>query len=454
MHNTILQVKRRTQTFFKMAPINEKQLMCLLTTIFSNQVEVLQVLNSCSTALVLLLNEYFDSLKNLEDAVLARNAALRRYLRRRERYTIRHPRTYWINPGRSDEHFDNILNDRTVPSEWHSNFRMNKDVFFKLVDLLRPYLKPNPKTFRRDSLSVEKKVAMGLYYLKDQGGYRMTTNWFGVGLATLTVILRQFCDAVISIAPQILRLPKKKEETQAIMDAFETKFGFPQVVGCIDGTHIPIKSPIEHGHEYFCYKMKHSLNVQAICDEKGVFLDVDISWPGSVHDGKVFKNSFINSQFSNKTFPGNSKLLVQGHAMVPPLLIGDPAYPLLPNVMKEYSTCSSNDEVVYNVMLRSTRNQIECAFGRLKARWRMLLRSVDVDISLTPKLIYTCFILHNFCEINKVPIGDPKFLQTVMNNEKIDQNCDHHATEDPTYTYNTGDGEKVRNTIKTFFSLH
>ena len=181
------------------------------------------------------------------------------------------------------------------------------------------------------------------------------------------------------------------------MDAFEEKIGFPQVLGCIDGTHIPIKCTTEKGHEYFCYKMRYSINVQGICDEICLFLDVDASWPGSTHGAKVYKNSIINNMFQSNTFPGESRILVENLDNVPPLLIGDPAYPLLPNVMKEYSSCFSNDEVLFNEMLRSTRNQIECAFGRLKARWRILMRPIDIDIQHVPSLIHTCFILHNYC---------------------------------------------------------
>ena len=50
--------------------------------------------------------------------------------------------------------------------------------------------------------------------------------------------------------------------------------GFPQVICCVDGTHPPIKQPLENPQDYYCYKMKYSLNVQAICDEKGLFLEM------------------------------------------------------------------------------------------------------------------------------------------------------------------------------------
>ena len=47
--------------------------------------------------------------------------------------------------------------------------------------------------------------------------------------------------------------------------------------------------------------------------------------------------------------------------MVPNYLIGDPAYPLIPCCMKEYTCCKNNERVIFNAMLRSARNPIECA---------------------------------------------------------------------------------------------
>lgn len=36
-------------------------------------------------------------------------------------------------------------------------------------------------------------------------------------------------------------------------------------------------------------------------------------------------------------------------------------------------------------------------YGRLKGRWRCLLKRLDVDVGDTPKLVATC-VLHNLCE--------------------------------------------------------
>ena len=36
---------------------------------------------------------------------------------------------------------------------------------------------------------------------------------------------------------------------------------------------------------------------------------------------------------------------------------------------REYQSCSSNSEVIFNNLLRSARNQVECSFRRLKTRW-------------------------------------------------------------------------------------
>ena len=66
--------------------------------------------------------------------------------------------------------------------------------------------------------------------------------------------------------------------------------------------------------------------------------------------------------------------------------------------MKEYVVCQDNNEVMFNTMLISARNQVECTFGRLKARWRILLRPMDLKFNDIPGIVLACFALHNFCE--------------------------------------------------------
>ena len=66
--------------------------------------------------------------------------------------------------------------------------------------------------------------------------------------------------------------------------------------------------------------------------------------------------------------------------------------------MKEFETCSTNDQLIFNSMLCSARNQIQCAFRRLKARWLFLSLNVDFKLQHMPTVVYSCFILHNYCE--------------------------------------------------------
>ena len=97
--------------------------------------------------------------------------------------------------------------------------------------------------------------------------------------------------------------------------------------------------------------------------------DVKCKWPGSVHDAKVFANSAISKNLRGNLLPLTYSTLLPGQDPIPNCLIGDPAYPLTPYSMKEYQSCSSNSEVISNNLLRSAGNQVECSFGRLKARW-------------------------------------------------------------------------------------
>ena len=142
-------------------------------------------------------------------------------------------------------------------------------------------------------------------------------------------------------------------------------------------------------------------------------------------DARVYSNSFVNKPLRSGNIPQAYQELIPGETPVPQFLIGDPAYPLLPNIMKEYSTVSDAKHLLFNNVIRSTRNQIECAFGRLKARWRILNRLIDVELEFGVSMIYCCFVLHNFCEKHKVELNFDTVAAQISLDQRC-QNCQHH----------------------------
>ena len=74
---------------------------------------------------------------------------------------------------------------------------------------------------------------------------------------------------------------------------------------------------------------------------------------------------------------------------------------------------STSQEQYFGYKLCSARNVIECAFGRLKACFSVLRREMDINLIDLPTVIYACFVLNNFCEVNKEMISDDR-VRAVM----------------------------------------
>ena len=65
----------------------------------------------------------------------------------------------------------------------------------------------------------------------------------------------------------------------------------------------------------------------------------------------------------------------------------------------------TSEQESFNVHLSFARTTAEIAFGRLKSRWRVLLKCSDFHFTLTPHIIATCCVLHNFCECKKESVN-------------------------------------------------
>ena len=55
---------------------------------------------------------------------------------------------------------------------------------------------------------------------------------------------------------------------------------------------------------------------------------------------------------------------------------------------------------MFNFRLSQAQVVVEHSYGRLKGRWRCLLKRLDINVSDMPKLVAACYTLHNIREIH------------------------------------------------------
>ena len=65
---------------------------------------------------------------------------------------------------------------------------------------------------------------------------------------------------------------------------------------------------------------------------------------------------------------------------------------------------------------------IECAFGRLKSRFGCLKRERDINLADLPNVMYSCFLLLNYCKMN----GE------IITNERVDNAINYDRDVQPT----------------------
>lgn len=122
-------------------------------------------------------------------------------------------------------------------------------------------------------------------------------------------------------------------------------------------------------------------------------------------------------------------------------LWGDEAYPLLPFLLKPYGGRNLTiEDTTFNQRLSRCRKTVECAFGILGNKWRLLTKCVETKVDLIDDIVKCICVLHN----------------TVIDKEGVE----HHLTDvstlkqkDHMYCWGRPSNEavNVREIFKSFF---
>ena len=185
-----------------------------------------------------------------------------------------------------------LFRDRQNPFEVYdeaeilARYRFTTDGIKFLCDTLDGLESPTQRNY---ALPKHLKVFIGLRYLATGAFQSLLGDELSIQVSqpTISRAVTQFLNAVVAKRNLFISWP---EDTTATRKFFFEKYRMPNVVGCIDGTHVQIQAP--PGDEELAYVNRlnyHSINVQGVCDENYKFINVVAKHPGSTHDSTMLQ---------------------------------------------------------------------------------------------------------------------------------------------------------------------
>ena len=326
------------------------------------------------------------------------------------------PREFWFSnlwERRNDEEWI------ALQRQWKDDFRMSRNTFESIVEIVRPRLQKQ-YTQLRNAILIEKRVAVAIWRLATGDSYRAVGKTFRIGKSTAVSITHDFYK-LSRISRRFIRLPKSRSETRSAIRDFkeETNFKILQALGAIDCTHNKILPPANDKKDYFSQKQCHTINTQAVIGANLKILDLATGFPGSIHHARTLRKTSIYRKAENNEILSHPLRQIND-VNVRSLILGDGAYPLFPWLVKPYpqGPALTDVEKGFNRKVSSARVVAERAFGILKGRCRCPLKRIDTDIANVSDQIIACSVLHNICQENGEEYIDMVFYQESLETKR------------------------------------
>ena len=251
------------------------------------------------------------------------------------------PRIYNVRPN----HLQTMTDDALL-----KKYRMDRAGIEHLCqelqdDLVRP-------TRRSNALSVSTQVLAALRYFATGSFQAVTGDTLNVSRFSVSRSVHNVTNSLINrLLRRHITYPRNNHDKRKIKEAFYELAHFPNVLGTLDGSLVPVIAPHEDEHLFVCRKGYHAINIQGVIGPDGRFLDIVARWPGSTHDAFIWKNCALSREMAAKRITGG-------------WLLGDSAYGLAPWLLTPVPNATNRAEVAYNRAHRTTRSVIERGFGR------------------------------------------------------------------------------------------
>ncbi|XP_023716998.1 protein ALP1-like [Cryptotermes secundus] len=148
---------------------------------------------------------------------------------------------------------------------------------------------------------------------------------------------------------------------------------------------------------YYNYKKYFSIVLQGVVAADYRFICIDVGAYGKQSDSGIFGYSNLAKQLERGALKVNCETELPGTELpVPYVLVGDEEYPLKTFLMRPYPQRRlGSEEEIFNKRLAHARQVVECAFGIVSNKWRILLKALEVTPERAEQIVKCICLLHN-----------------------------------------------------------
>lgn len=255
----------------------------------------------------------------------------------------------------------------------------------------------------REAVPLELKVLGALRMVCKGCAFDAIAELSGMSESTMHRFFHSFWKRFVTHFKDLwIKYPKTAAEAARSMEMYE-KLGFPGAAGSVDCTHVWWGNcPAGLANLYTGKEKVPTVAYEVTVDHVGKCLHVSEGHPGSRSDKTIVKtDEFLQAMkkkeilWEDVTFvlyrADGSTFQVRGA-----YLISDNGYAKWRMLQAPIKSPSTLDELQWSTRLESVRKDVECFFGRLKIRFRILRsRIMFHKQSRVDNVFYAACIMHN-----------------------------------------------------------